>query len=186
MAILKLQEAVDARVPLDIDPVEAAINTHLKTQRVVDYVTNDEIANPNLQVNVDGVTLTNAAQEALKAAVEAAEWKSVEVKQTAKGVEVTFSKNEKTGPGTPDVYVITVAPTQLSIKVGETGTIVPTVTKNGVAFPAAAPTYTSNKTANATVTTGGVVTAVAIGSAVITVAEGELYSTTVAVTVTAA
>lgn len=186
MAILKLQEAVDARVAIDIDPVETAINTHLKTQRVVDYVTNPEIVNPNLQVNVDGVTLTKAAQTALKASIEAAEWKSVDVKQGDKGVVVTFSKNEKTEPGTPDVYVITVAPTQLTIKVGETGTIVPTVTKNGAAFAEAAPTYRSNKTANATVDAAGVVTGVAIGSAVVTVAEGELYSTTVAVTVTAA
>uniref|UniRef100_A0AB39CCK7 BIG2 domain-containing protein n=1 Tax=Pseudomonas phage RVTF4 TaxID=3236931 RepID=A0AB39CCK7_9VIRU len=185
MAVLKLQEAVDARVALDITPVEERINDHLKTQRVVDYVTNPEIANPNLQVNADGVQLTKAAQEALKASIEAAEWKSVEVKQNAKGVIVTFSKNEKTVPGGPDVYVATPTKTQEDLKVGDKATIGLTVTKNGQPYTGT-PTFRSNKTNIATVSATGEIEAIAIGSAVITISEGEFYSVTVNVTVTAA
>lgn len=185
MAILKLQEAVDERVALDIDPCEDRINDHLRTQRVVDYVTNPEIANPNLQVNLDGVQLTKAAQEALKASVEAAEWKSVEVKQNAKGVIVTFSKNEKQEPEVPGVYVITFGTDPITLKTGATGSVGATVTKDGKPY-VGTPEYSSNKNSVVTVSADGVLTAVTAGSAVITVKEGELYSGTVNVTVTAA
>lgn len=182
MAVLKLQEAVDARVALDVEPCEARINEHLTTQRVVDYVTNPEIVNPNLQVNLDGFELTKAAQEALKASVEAAEWKSVEVKQNAKGVIVTFSKNEKVAPA--DVYVLTIGATTVSVAEGATSQITYSVTKNGAPFPGAAPTFVSSVPAKATVSATGLITGVEAGSTVITVAEGELYTGTVTVTVT--
>lgn len=184
MAILKLQEAVDARVELDIAPLETAINEHLQTQRVVDYVTNTEIANSSLRVNVDGAQLTKAAQEALKASVEAAEWKSVEVIQTAKGVTVAFSKEEK-DPPVPDVYVATVTPASPTVAVGAKVQLVVTVTKNGQAFPGAVPTFTSGTPAKATVSTTGEVTGVEAGTTVITIAEAGKYSVTKTVTVTA-
>lgn len=185
MAVLKLQEAVDARVKLDIDPLETAINDHLKTQRVVDYVTNDEITNPSIRVNVDGAQLTKAAQEALKASVEAAEWKSVEVIQTAKGVTVAFSKEEK-DPPVPDVYVATVTADKTSVAIGAFAQLTVTVTKNGQPFPGAAPTYVSGTPAVATVNSSGKVTGVSAGTSVITVSEGSLYSKTITITVTGA
>lgn len=186
MAILKLQEAVDARVKLDIDPLELAINEHLKTQRVIDYVSNPEIVNPSIRVNVDGAQLTVPAQAALKASVEAAEWKSVEVIQSDKGVTVAFSKTEKDPLPEPDVYVATVTADKTTLKPGEVAQLTVTVTKNGAAFPGAKPTYVSGQPPFATVDSTGKVTGVAVGTAVITVSEGSLYSKTISIVVEAA
>lgn len=186
MAILNKQDAIDARVATDISPVETAINDYLTSQRVIDYLTSVEIANPSVRVNVDGQVLTKAALDAVKASVEAAGWKSVEVIQEAKRVVVAFSVEEKVvTPPVPDVYVATVAPGSASIIVGATAKFTATVTKNGQAYTAT-PTFSSATPGVATVAADGTVTGVAAGTSVITIAEAGKYSKTVTVTVTAA
>lgn len=179
MAILNKTDAVAARVALDVSPIEAAINAHLTEQRTVDYVSNVAIDNPALRVIVDGAKLTAPAQAALKAAVEAAGWKDVEVTQEAKRVVVAFSVKPKV-----DVYVATVEPASPSIAVAGTVQLVVTVTKNGEPY-SATPTYTSGTPAKATVSGTGLVTGVAAGTSVITIAEVGKYSVTKTVTVTA-
>lgn len=187
MAILTLQGAVDARVATDVEPIEAAVNAHLTKQRTVDYISNPEIVNPNIRVNIDGVQLTVAAQEAVKTSVEAAGWKSVEVIQNAKGVIVAFSKDEKPEqPGGPGVYVATPETNPIELKVGEFGAVKVTVTKDGKPYTPGKQTFSSNKQSVVTVTSDGDIEAKGIGSAVVTVKEGELYSVTVNVIVTAA
>jgi hypothetical protein len=182
MAILNKADAIAARVALDVAPIEAAINARLTEQRTVDYVTNDEIENPSLRVIVDGQVLTNSAQASLKAAVEAAGWKDVEVIQEPKRVVVAFSVNAKVTP--PDVYVATATPATPSVAVGAKVQLVVTVTKNGQPYTAA-PTFTSGTPAKATVSATGEVTGVEAGTSVITIAEAGLYSITKTVTVTA-
>lgn len=179
MAILKKSEAVAARVAQDITPLELFINDHLTSQRVIDYVSNSAIDNPSIRVNIDGATLTTPAVAALKASIEAAEWKDVEVVQEAKRVVVAFSVKPKV-----DVYVATVSPASPSMAVAGTVQLVVTVTKNGEPY-SATPTYTSGTPAKATVSAGGLVTGVAVGTSVITIAEAGKYSITKTVTVTA-
>lgn len=179
MAVLNKADAIAARVALDVGPIEAAINAHLTKQTTVDYVTNAEIDNPNLRVIADGVQLTTAAQASLKEAIEAAGWKDVEVIQEAKRVVVAFSVKPKV-----DVYVATLAPATPSVAVAGTVQLVLTVTKNGEAYTPA-PTYTSATPAKATVSSSGLVTGVAAGTSVITVAEAGKYSVDKTVTVTA-
>jgi len=182
MAILTQAAAVAQRIELDNAPLEEAINAHLTTQRVIDYLGNDEIETHNLKVIVDKTVLTVAAQAALKEAVEAAGWEQVVVTQEATRVVVSFA--DKAAPVVPDVYVATVTPASPSAAVGATVQLVVTVTKNGQPYTAS-PTFTSGSTAKATVNSTGLVTGVEAGTSVITIAEAGKYSVTKTVTVTA-
>ncbi|WDS62092.1 major head protein [Pseudomonas phage D6] len=182
MAILTQAAAVAQRIELDNAPLEAAINEHLTTQRVIDYLGNEEIETHNLKVIVDKTVLTVAAQAALKAAVEAAGWKEVTVVQEATRVVVSFA--DKAATPEPDVYVATVTPASPSAAVGATVQLNVVVTKNGQPY-SATPTFTSGTPAKATVSSTGLVTGVEAGSSVITVAEAGKYSVTKSVTITA-
>lgn len=186
MTIFSKQAAIAERVKIDTGPIEEAINAHLTTQVTIDYLTSPDIENPQLRVNVPGTGFTQAAIAAVKEAVEAAGWKAVEVIQEAKRLVVAFAVAEKVTPPEPaDVYVVTVTPSAVTVKVGATAKLTVAVTKNGAPFPGATPTFTSATPATATVAADGTITGVAEGSVVVTVKEGELYTKAVTTTVTA-
>lgn len=86
-------------------------------------------------------------------------------------------------PPTP-VASVTVSPTTASIVVGATRQLTPTVNPSGAANKTVA--YTSSNTGVTTVSSSGLVTAVAVGSATITVETNDGgFTATCAVTVTA-
>ena len=89
-------------------------------------------------------------------------------------------------PPAPVVTTVTVSPTSVSVQVGATSNLAATVKdQNGNAMAGQTVTWSSNNTSFATVSSSGVVTGVAAGSATIT-ATSSGKSGTSAVTVTAA
>lgn len=182
MAILNKAAAVAKRVEIDITPVEEAINAHLVTQRVVDYLTNTEIDSPQIRVTIEKATLTVAAIEALEASITEAGWKEVKVTQEVNRLVVDFAVKDKVV--VPDVYVATVTPANPTVVIGATVKLNVSVTKNGQPYTAA-PTYVSSMPSRATVSSNGTVTGVAAGTVSVTVAEAGKYSAAKTVTVTA-
>lgn len=86
-------------------------------------------------------------------------------------------------------YAASMSSATLTIEAGEEEPVFGTLTDNGIVTNAYTPVYTSSNTSVATVDSNGYVTGVAAGSATITVTytvDGDDYSATCAVTVTAA
>ncbi len=97
---------------------------------------------------------------------------------TANGLDHIVEKVQ-----TVDVTSVSVSPSSLSLKVGETGTVTGTVSPSNATNKSV--TYTSSDTSVASVTSAGVVTANSAGSAVITVKSNNGKTAKCNVTVTA-
>lgn len=91
--------------------------------------------------------------------------------------------NDKCVVTVNDVFVATVDPTSIAIAPTETSQVQLTVTKNGSAYTPS-PTYISSDEAVFTVSSTGLVTAVADGTAKLTVSEGTKYSKEINVVIT--
>lgn len=109
MAVLKLVDAIAARVTQEVDPIVAALNVYLASPRIADYFSNPLVTNHVVFFGAteklvgSSVVISEASKAGLVTAIEAAGWKEATVvyNESTKTLEIAFA--EKVTPVTPPV-----------------------------------------------------------------------------------
>ncbi|AEH03738.1 hypothetical protein AVT69_gp313 [Pseudomonas phage PhiPA3] len=103
MAILSLVQAGEQLAANEIAPFEADINNYLSQPTTVDFLNNPDQEVHFVFRTYKGVKIAQASVDALKAAIEAAGWKSVEVTLVGDVLDVKFYVEEQTAEPEPPV-----------------------------------------------------------------------------------